>query len=74
MAPELTFDPLTDSNELEEKTRRARARFWTDRRHSLVVFAGNKGWSLCGAPGLQPVAIGGKRGAPEDGANKPKHG
>src|SRR5919197_727951 len=31
----------------------------------------NKGWSLYGAPWLQPVAIGGKSGCAENRRNKP---
>src|SRR6266567_4690625 len=37
-----------------------------------VSRADNKGWSLYGAPWLQPVATGSKCASPENGSNKPK--
>jgi hypothetical protein len=39
---------------------------------SHVATAGNRGWSLYGAPWLQPVAISGKRVGAENGRNKRK--
>ncbi len=39
---------------------------------SSVALADYKGWSLCGAPWLQPVATGSKRDGAENGSLKRK--
>jgi hypothetical protein len=43
-----------------------------DDRQQSVASEDNDGWSLYGAPWLQPVAIRGKCGSPENARSKPK--
>src|SRR5919204_3020885 len=44
----------------------------TSAEQHYVAKSGNKGWSLYGAPWLQPVATGRKSAGPQKALNKPK--